>query len=207
MVENAENIKSELKNQIADGLKKEVLEAAGVKETVVKAEKVIEKVKDYKLKAKTVYESAGYFYKTDAKGRVFFPAVFRKQLQTAAEECLILRKDTYQDCLVLYPESVWNEQMNELRSKLNRWNSKHQMIFRQFVSDVEIITLDGNGRFLIPKRYLKLADIRQEVRFIGMDDTIEIWAKEIADKPFIAPEDFGKELEEIMGNNNNEGLE
>ena len=55
--------------------------------------------------------------KTDAKGRVFFPAVFRKQLQTAAEECLILRKDTYQDCLVLYPESVWNEQMNELRSK------------------------------------------------------------------------------------------
>ena len=97
--------------------------------------------------------------KTDAKGRVFFPAVFRKQLQTAAEECLILRKDTYQDCLVLYPESVWNEQMNELRSKLNRWNSKHQMIFRQFVSDVEIITLDGNGRFLIPKRYLKLADI------------------------------------------------
>ena len=44
--------------------------------------------------------------KTDAKGRVFFPAVFRKQLQTAAEECLILRKDTYQDCLVLYPESV-----------------------------------------------------------------------------------------------------
>ena len=94
--------------------------------------------------------------KTDAKGRVFFPAVFRKQLQTAAEECLILRKDTYQDCLVLYPESVWNEQMNELRSKLNRWNSKHQMIFRQFVSDVEIITLDGNGRFLIPKRYLKL---------------------------------------------------
>ena len=145
--------------------------------------------------------------KTDAKGRVFFQAVFRKQYQTAAEECLILRKDTYQDCLVLYPESVWNEQMNELRSKLNRWNSKHQMIFRQFVSDVEIITLDGNGRFLIPKRYLKLADIRQEVRFIGMDDTIKIWAKEIADKPFIAPEDFGKELEEIMGNNNNEGLE
>ena len=33
--------------------------------------------------------------KTDAKGRVFFPAVFRKQLQTAAEECLILRKDTW----------------------------------------------------------------------------------------------------------------
>lgn len=136
--------------------------------------------------------------KTDAKGRVFLPSTFRKQLQVAAEKCLIMRKDTYQSCLVLYPESVWNEQMNELRSRLNRWNAKHQMLFRQFVSDVEIVTLDSNGRFLIPKRYLKLANIEQEVRFIGMDDTIEIWAKEALENPFIDAELFGKELEEIM---------
>ena len=137
--------------------------------------------------------------KTDAKGRVFLPAIFRKQLQADAEECLIMRKDTYQNCLVLYPESAWNEQMNELRGRLNRWDPKHQMIFRQFVSDVEIINLDANGRFLIPKRYLKLANIEQDVRFIGMDNTIEIWSKEMADKPFMNPEEFEKELEEIMG--------
>lgn len=137
--------------------------------------------------------------KADAKGRVFLPAIFRKQLQAAAEECLIMRKDTFQDCLVLYPESAWNAQMNELRERLNRWNKEHQMIFRQFVSDVEIITLDANGRFLIPKRYQKLANIEQDVRFIGMDDTIEIWSKETADKPFINPEDFEKGLEDIMG--------
>ena len=89
--------------------------------------------------------------------------------------------------------------MNELRSRLNNWNPKHQMIFRQFVSDVEIITLDSNGRFLIPKRYLKIANIEQDVRIIGMDDTIEIWSKEVADKPFMSPEDFGRELEAIMG--------
>ena len=136
--------------------------------------------------------------KTDAKGRVFLPAIFRKQLQTAAEECLIMRKDTYQSCLVLYPESAWNEEMTELRNRLSRWDPKHQMIFRQFVSDVEIITLDSNGRFLIPKRYLKLANIDQDVRFIGMDDTIEIWSKEVADKPFMSPEDFGQELANIM---------
>ena len=139
--------------------------------------------------------------KTDAKGRVFLPSAFRRQLQSATESCFIMRKDTYQNCLVLYPENVWNEQMNELRARLNRWNAKHQMLFRQFVADVEIVTLDGNGRFLIPKRYLKLANIDQEVRFIGMDDTIEIWAKEALEQPFLDIEIFGKELEEIMGNN------
>lgn len=62
--------KEEIKNQIVEGVKKEVLEATGMKENFEKGEKVIESVKNYKLKAKTAYESAGYFYKTDAKGRI-----------------------------------------------------------------------------------------------------------------------------------------
>ena len=39
--------------------------------------------------------------KTDVKGRAFLPAVFRKELQQAGEEALVLRKDVFQDCLVL----------------------------------------------------------------------------------------------------------
>ena len=70
-----------------------------------------------------------------------------------------MRKDVFQDCLTLYPESVWNEELNELRSRLNKWNSKHQLIFRQFVSDVEVVTPDSNGRILIPKRYLQICSI------------------------------------------------
>lgn len=140
--------------------------------------------------------------KTDPKGRVFLPSIFRSRLSAESEEGLILRKDTYQDCLVLYPESVWNQQMNELRAKLNRWDARHQQIFRQFVSNVELIALDGNGRFLIPKRYLQLAHIKEQVRFIGMDDTIEIWAKEVAEQHFMSAEEFGMELEKLMGTNN-----
>lgn len=72
--------------------------------------------------------------RTDAKGRVFLPAVFRKELQPVSDDGLVLRKDVFQPCLVLYPASVWNEQMDVLRSRLNRWNAAHQQIFRQFVS-------------------------------------------------------------------------
>ena len=122
--------------------------------------------------------------KTDAKGRAFLPAVFRKVLQVAGEESLVLRKDVFQPCLVLYPESVWNEQMDLLRSRLSRWNAQHQQIFRQFVSDVELVTLDGNGRFLIPRRYLQMAHIEQSIKFIGMGDTIEIWSHSEKDKAF-----------------------
>lgn len=138
--------------------------------------------------------------KADVKGRLFLPALFRKQLQAAAEERLIMRKDIFQDCLVLYPESVWNEELNELRGRLNKWNATHQQVFRQFVSDVEIITPDSNGRILIPKRYMQMAGITTDVRFIGVDNTIEIWAKTKADQPFMNPEEFSRELEKVMNN-------
>ena len=136
--------------------------------------------------------------KTDNKGRVFLPACFRRILQSGGCDKVMLRKDVYQDCLVLYPFSSWNEQLDLLRSRLDKWNSKHQMIFRQFVADVEELNIDSNGRILLPKRYLNIAGIKQEVRFIGMDDTIEIWAKEKVEKPFMEAEEFGRELENIM---------
>ena len=136
--------------------------------------------------------------KTDSKGRVFLPACFRRILQTGGCDKVMLRKDVYQDCLVIYPEESWNRQLNLLRSRLDKWNAKHQMIFRQFVADVEELSIDSNGRILLPKRYLSMAAISQEVRFIGMDDTIEIWAKEKVEKPFMSPEEFGSELEKIM---------
>ncbi len=136
--------------------------------------------------------------KIDAKGRVFFPAQFRKLMLSVAEEKLIMRKDIHQNCLVLYRESVWNSEVDHLRNRLNRWNSAHQTLFRQFVSDAEIITPDSSGRILIPKRYLKMCGINQEVKFIGMDDTIELWPNEQTEAPFMSPDTFGTELEKIM---------
>lgn len=140
--------------------------------------------------------------KTDAKGRVFLPAVFRKILQVSGVEGLVLRKDIFQDCLVLYPESVWNSRLDELDARLNHWNKEHQRVYRQFVSEVENVTLDSNGRFLIPKRYLKMAGIEQDVKFIGMGDTIEIWSNSKAEEEAMSPEEFGKALEGLMGGDN-----
>lgn len=137
--------------------------------------------------------------KTDAKGRAFLPAAFRKVLQQNGEERLVMRKDVFQPCLVLYPESVWNEQMDQMRARLNRWNRQHQQVFRQFVSEVELLTLDGNGRFLIAKRYQRMADIEQDIKFVGMGDTIEIWSNKKAEEQQMKAEDFEAALEELMG--------
>ena len=136
--------------------------------------------------------------KTDVKGRAFLPAVFRKVLQAQGEEVLVLRRDVFQKCLVLYPESVWNARLDMLKSQLRTWKPVHQQMFRQFVSEAEVVSLDGNGRFLISKRLLKAAEIDQDIQFIGMDDTIEIWSPENLKLTLKSDEEFGNEFESIM---------
>ncbi|MBP1618301.1 MAG: MraZ domain protein [Bacteroidetes bacterium] len=136
--------------------------------------------------------------KIDAKGRIFLPAAFRKALQSGGQSCLVLRKDIFQDCLVLYPLEAWEEEVNLLRQKLNKWNKEHQQLLRQFMLDSERLELDANGRILIPKRYLLLAKIGAEVRFLGVDTTIEIWAKSKLDEPLITAEKFSEELQRLM---------
>jgi MraZ protein len=53
-------------------------------------------------KSKIIMRFIGDFpAKTDAKGRVFLPSAFRKVLESAGENRLILRTDLFQRCLVL----------------------------------------------------------------------------------------------------------
>ena len=136
--------------------------------------------------------------KVDAKGRIFVPAIFRKQLQNHNEEYLVLRKDVFQDCLLLYPGTVWEKEIEFLRNRLNKWNKDQQQIFRQFVLDAERIEMDSSGRILMPKRYMQMADIDVEVSFLGVDSVIEIWSKENLEKPMLSPELFSVKIQELM---------
>jgi MraZ protein len=140
--------------------------------------------------------------KADVKGRVFVPATFRKILQTTGENSLILRKDVFQKCLVLYPKSVWEEELTMLRAKLNKYDERQQQVFRQFVMGAELLEMDSSGRILIPKRYLLMANITSDVRFIGMEYSIEIWSRSLADKLPSDSEDFKNDFSKFLGNKN-----
>lgn len=142
--------------------------------------------------------------KTDQKGRVFLPSVFRKELQASGEEMLVMHKDVHRQCLVLYPESVWNAQMDEMFQKTNLWDATEKEVLSMYMSDVELMALDGSGRILIPRRYIDMAKISQEVRFIGMNKTIEIWSVEVwaaehEQKAALSQEEFAAKLKLIMG--------
>ncbi|GAP72976.1 cell division protein MraZ [Candidatus Symbiothrix dinenymphae] len=115
--------------------------------------------------------------KTDAKGRVFVPAAFRKILQTAEDARLVMRKDIYKDCLVLYPLTAWEAELAKLHERLDEYDEEQNDFYQCFVADSEVLEMDSNGRILIGKRYLQLANVSSDVRFVGMDDKIRIWSR------------------------------
>ena len=136
--------------------------------------------------------------KTDSKGRVFLPSTFRKVLQASGEEMLVMRKDIHQDCLVLFAKSVWDARVDALMERVNEWDDEAMMVVRQYMKEAEELAIDGNGRILIPRRYLDMVQVDQTVRLIGINNTIEIWAAEKAEKPFLSQAEFSAKLKALM---------
>ena len=134
--------------------------------------------------------------RVDAKGRAFLPAQLRKQLADC--KSFVLRKDIFCNCLVLYPESTWDEMVSALRRNLNSWNREQAQVFRQFVSEADRIETEENGRMLIPRRYIDALGIKSDIRFVGSDQTIEIWPAGKIEETFTDADNFAKNIERLM---------
>ena len=90
-----------------------------------------------------------YEAKADVKGRIFIPSAYRKILPEGEKDRIVMRKDAENDCMILFPESVWNEKVQDFKSKLEEWNPIDQLLLMQFVSDAEWLDIDSQGRVLI----------------------------------------------------------
>lgn len=116
--------------------------------------------------------------KLDEKGRIFVPATYRRLLSEMQSKHIIMRRDTDNECLIFYPEQVWNEKVSNLRQALNEWDPDDQMILMQFMSDAEILDTDAQGRILLQKRNLEAIEAGQELVFVGLFDRFALWNKE-----------------------------
>ena len=139
----------------------------------------------------------------DAKNRAFMPAAFRRLLQQQeGGQSLVVRKDYFENCLVVYPAAQWREEIAGVRARLNRFDGNQQMVYRKLVSEAQEVQLDSNGRMLLPKALLDKVGIKQDALFVGMEQTIEIWNPQVAagqgEQPFMSDSEFADNLKKFM---------
>lgn len=143
-----------------------------------------------------------YICKVDAKGRILFPAALKKQLVDNVGH-FVVKKDIYENCLVIFTAEEWNRQKTEIQEQLNPFNKDHNQFLRKFFRGAAEIVLDGNGRLLLPKRLLEAVKVEKEIMLSGQDAKIELWAKEVYDTLDEDDIDFAALAEKIMRNNKN----
>jgi MraZ protein len=148
-----------------------------------------------------------YACKVDVKGRIILPMAFKKQMPAGAPDHFVVRKDIFENCLVLYAIDDWNRQLEKIRKRINPYNREHNMFLRNFFKGTAELSLDNNNRMLIPKRLLDLISAEREVVLAGQDGRIEIWSASVYETIGMTAEDFANLAEKLMGGSINEPLE
>ena len=145
-----------------------------------------------------------YPCKVDVKGRIILPVAFKKQMPADAQDHFVVRKDFFDNCLVLFTIEDWNKQLEKIRKKLNPYNREQNNFLRNFFKGTAELTLDNNNRILVPKRLMEMIGADRDVVLAGQDGKIEIWAAENYDKVDMSEEEFGNQVEKYLGVSNNE---
>ena len=112
-----------------------------------------------------------YEHTIDAKGRTIIPAKYREGL---GETFIITRG--LDGCLYLYPSDAWQEFADKLQSLPS--TLQNRKIQRQFLSKAMEVSLDKQGRILLPATLREFAGLEKDVLLAGMLDHIEIWNEE-----------------------------
>ena len=113
----------------------------------------------------------------DAKGRFAMPTKYRESLtKTGCNKC-VMTIDTEDDCLLLYPISVW-EEIEESLQALPSLNRKVRRIQRLLIGHASEVEIDAQGRLLMPVILKNYAKVKKKLMLVGQGKKFEIWSEE-----------------------------
>ena len=137
-------------------------------------------------------------YSVDEKGRVAIPAKMRAVLKPEAKGTFTATRG-FERCIFLYPLDRWEEIEAQMMG-LNLYQREARNFVRQILRWAEEVTLDRQGRIVLPKVLMEFAGITDRALIIGALDHIEIWDPATFDR-FVneQSEDYETLAEKVMG--------
>ena len=113
--------------------------------------------------------------KIDAKGRVSVPATFRA----------VLERDGYAGGIYCYPSldapaldcggERLAQKIDGLLSGLPDYSDERDELSVALYGDVQILSLDGDGRIVVPEGLRAHAGLDAAVTFVGLGDKFQMW--------------------------------
>lgn len=112
-----------------------------------------------------------YHYTIDDKGRLTIPSKVRYEL---GEQFIVTRG--LDNCLFVYPKDEWKSIITKYKQLPNTKDARNFMRF--FLSGATECEFDKQGRINIASPLISYASLKKECVIIGVNDRLEVWAKE-----------------------------
>lgn len=112
--------------------------------------------------------------KVDAKGRVSVPAQFRASLVSESYSAMVVYESFINSCI----EGCDLERIKKLSESIDNLEpfSEERDAFATAVLGGSVqLSIDGDGRVILPENLLKTAKIKDNAVFVGKGSTFEIW--------------------------------
>lgn len=136
-----------------------------------------------------------YEPKLDDKGRLILPAKFREQLAGG----LVMTRGQ-EHCLYVFPAAGFQAMFDQLR-KAPLTSKEARDYIRVMLSGAADEIPDKQGRITIPAPLRDYADLKRELRVVGVGARVEIWDAQAWEQYLSKQEEsFAQTAEEIIPN-------
>jgi MraZ protein len=115
-----------------------------------------------------------YVNKVDRKGRVSVPATFRSTLATNRQPNLLIAFPSIRVPAVECTGSDRMEEMQERIESLEQFSEEYENLSQLF-ADAHPLTMDGEGRVILPEKLKQHAGVANDVAFVGLGAMFQLW--------------------------------
>lgn len=144
-------------------------------------------------KAENLMFIGEFSHTIDTKSRLAIPAKFRGALLEGA----IVTKG-FEKSLFLFTKTEWQKSGEKL-ANLPFYKSNNRAIARLMLGSAMEVTLDKQGRIILPDYLKKFAGLRKQIVIIGLYNRLEIWDRAVWRRYKQGTEKQSEEIAEQMG--------
>ena len=113
----------------------------------------------------------------DPKGRLMLSPEFREEVLKGSPQGRLVLTTFPDKCVVGYPMPEW-ERIEQTLQQGNRLDTRFRNIQRLLLSGAEDVTIDKQGRILVPPSLRSYARLDRDVIVAGVGIKFELWDKE-----------------------------
>ncbi len=112
----------------------------------------------------------------DDKGRLSVPTSYRDALSTLCQNRLVITYNPFErECLWIFPLLEWERVRDQVVS-LGSFDAAHRELQRKLIGAAAHVSLDSNGRFLLPHSARHAAGLSKSAVLLGMGEKFELWS-------------------------------